>query len=99
MRILIAAAALAVSGTMSMPFVDAADSRARAQVLSTKPGNAPADALFRTLHQRKQAKKATASQGGAQARTKNKFQLRKSPFEQKFGSEKAKKNIIRRMQK
>lgn len=99
MRILIAAAALAVFGTMSMPFVDAVDSRARAQVLSTKPGNAPADALARTLYQRKQAKKAKTSMGGAHSRTKNMFQLRKSPFEQTFGSAKAKNNIIRRMQK
>ena len=99
MRILIAAAVVAVLGTMSLPYVDSQGNRLNAQVLSTKPGNAPADALFRTLHERKHAKKARASQGGAQARTKNMFQLRKSPFEQKFSSEKAKKNVIRRMQK
>lgn len=99
MRIVIAAVVVAVFGMISPPLVDSQGGRLNAQVLSTKPGNAPADALFRTLHQRKHAKRAKASQGGARARTKNMFQLRKSPFEQKFGSEKAKKNIIRRMQK
>ena len=99
MRILIAAAALVAFGTMSMPFVDAADSRARAQVLSTKPGNAPADAFARSLQQRKQAKKRQASQAGAHARTKKMFQQRQSPFDQTHGNAKVRKNIIRRMLK
>tara|TARA_R110002072_G_scaffold19049_5_gene70756 strand:- start:951 stop:1247 length:297 start_codon:yes stop_codon:yes gene_type:complete len=98
MRFLIAAA-LCVLGLVSMPLVDAVDNIAGAQVLSTKPGNAPADALARTLYERKHAKKLKASKGGAQTRTKNMFQLRKSRFDRKYGSEKAEKDIIRRMQK
>jgi hypothetical protein len=56
MRILIAAALGALS-VVSIPFMDVVDDGASAQVLSTQPGNAPADALVRVLHPRNQAKK------------------------------------------
>ena len=56
MGILIAAALGALS-VVSIPFLDVVDDGASAQVLSTQPGNAPADALVRVLHPRNQAKK------------------------------------------
>ena len=98
MRILIAAA-LGALIVVSFPFLDVVDNGASAQVLLTQPGNAPADALARVLHQRKQAKKLGALQTNKRSRTKNLFQHRQSVFDQTYGNKKAKNDIIRRMQK
>lgn len=82
-----------------MPFLDIGENGASAQVLSTKPGAAPADAFARTLQQRKQAKKAQASKTGQDTRTKTMFQQRQSAFKQNYGNAKTRNQIIRRMQK
>ncbi|MFT5487612.1 MAG: hypothetical protein ACI9JL_002557 [Paracoccaceae bacterium] len=106
MRILMTAALGALS-VFAMPFLDRADTGAsaqvQAQVLATKPGGAPADALSRALQQRKLAKKAQASKAGQDARTKKMFQQRQSAFDQMHGlmhgNAKARNEMIRRMQK